>query len=117
MKTSHTFTILFWINKSRIIDGKAELFARVIVDGRRTNLGLKRKIEIKRWNNKAKKVVGNSNESREINNHIESVRVGLYDIYQELKYNGELITTQLIKTKYNGEDDKSKTTLGDSNLS
>lgn len=109
MKSSHTFTILFWINKSRIIDGKAELFARVTVDGRRTNLGLKRKIEIKRWDNKAKKAVGNSTESREINNHIESVRVRLYDIYQELRYNGELITAQLIKAKYNGEDDNSKT--------
>lgn len=45
MKSSHTFTILFWINKSRIVDCKAELFARVTVNGRRTNLGLKRKIE------------------------------------------------------------------------
>ncbi|MDJ0644507.1 MAG: site-specific integrase [Flavobacteriaceae bacterium] len=109
MKSSHTFTILFWINKSRITDGKAELFARVTVDGRRTNLGLKRKIEVERWDNKAKKAFGNSAIAREINNHIESVRVRLYDIYQELKYNGELITAQLIKAKYNGEDDNSKT--------
>ncbi len=109
MKSSHTFTILFWINKSRITNGKAELFARVTVDGRRTNLGLKRKIEVERWDNKAKKAFGNSAIAREINNHIESVRVRLYDIYQELKYNGELITAQLIKAKYNGEDDNSKT--------
>lgn len=74
MKTSHTFTILFWINKSRIIDGRAELFARVTIDGKRTNLGLKRKIEIKRWDSKAKKAIGNSATAREINLHIETVR-------------------------------------------
>ncbi len=109
MKTSHTFTILFWINKSRINDGKAELFARITVDGRRTNLGLKRKIEVKRWDNKAKRAFGNSTAAREINNHIKSVSSKLYDIYQELKYKGEFITAQLIKAKFNGEDDNSKT--------
>ncbi|MCW5518105.1 Arm DNA-binding domain-containing protein [Muriicola sp. Z0-33] len=70
MKTSHTFTILFWINKSRIISGQAELFARITVNGKRTNIGLKRKINIRNWDNKAKKAIGNCAKAREINNHI-----------------------------------------------
>ncbi len=109
MKTSLTFTFLFWVNKSRIIDGKAELFERATVDGRRTNLGLKRKIEIKRWDTKAKKASGTFTELIKINNHIESVRVRLYEIYQELKYKNQFITAQLIKARYNGKDDNSKT--------
>ena len=48
MKTSHTFSILFWINTSRAVDGNAELFARVTVNGRkRANTWVsKRKIPI-----------------------------------------------------------------------
>ncbi|MFS4416684.1 site-specific integrase [Maribacter sp. 2307ULW6-5] len=109
MKTSHTFTILFWINKSRIIAGQAELYARITANGKRTNIGLKRKIDIKNWDNSAKKARGNSATAREINNHINSVQANLFGIYQKLKYSGKFITAQLIKSIYIGEDESSKT--------
>ncbi|PRX54009.1 site-specific integrase [Flagellimonas meridianipacifica] len=109
MKTSHTFSILFWINSSRATKGNAELFARVTVNGKRANIGLKRKVPISQWDSKTKKVSGTGVPSKQINNHIEQVRARLYDIYQELKYKDEFITAQLIKAKYNGEDDNSKT--------
>ena len=109
MKTSNTFSILFWINSSRATDGNAELFARITVNGKRANIGLKRKVPILKWDSKTKKVSGTTAASRQVNNHIEQVRAKLYSIYQELKYKGEFITAQLIKAKYNGEDDNSKT--------
>ena len=56
MKTSHTFSILFWINSSRSTNNKADLFLRITVNGRRANIGLKRKILIDQWDKKAKKV-------------------------------------------------------------
>jgi len=109
MKTSHTFSILFWINSARATKGNAELFARVTVNGKRANIGLKRKVPISRWDSKTKRVSGTAATTKQINNHIEQVRARLYDIYQELKYKNEFITAQLIKAKYNGEDDNSKT--------
>ncbi|MCB0459459.1 MAG: site-specific integrase [Flavobacteriaceae bacterium] len=109
MKTSHTFSILFWINTSRSTDGNAELFARITVNGKRANIGLKRKIPINQWDTLTKKVKGNSTHVKEINHHVNKVQARLYEIYQELKYNNELITAQLIKAKFNGEDENSKT--------
>lgn len=109
MKTSHTFSILFWINASRSSDGKSELFARVTVNGKRANIGLKRKILPADWDTKAKEVIGKSSKAKQINTHIQQVRAKLFEIYQDLKYNGELITAQLIKAKYNGEDKTSRT--------
>lgn len=109
MKTSHTFSILFWINSSRATKGNAELFARVTVNGKRANIGLKRKVPIAQWDSKSKKVSGSGAVTKQINHHIEQVRARIYNIYQELKYRDELITAQLIKAKYNGEDDNSKT--------
>lgn len=61
------------------------------------------------WDIRSKRVKGNSSEARKINNQIDQTRAQLYEIYQELKYKNELITAQLIKAKFNGEDDNSRT--------
>src|SRR5690606_16495347 len=111
MKTSQTFTILFWINKSRSANDLAELYARVTVNGKRTNIGLKRKVDILLWNSINKKANGNTREAKEINNYINLVQSRLFNIYQDLKYKGELITPQLVKTLYNGENINSKSLL------
>ena len=111
MKTSQTFTILFWINKSRSANDLAELYARVTVNGKRTNIGLKRKVDIHLWDSINKKAKGNTREAKEINNYINLVQSRLFNIYQDLKYKGELITPQLVKTLYNGENINSKSLL------
>ena len=111
MKTSHTFTILFWINKSRTNNNLAELYARVTINGKRTNIGLKRKIDIQLWDIKNKKAKGKTREAKEINDYINLVQSRLFNIYQDLKYKGELITPQLVKSLYNGENINSKTLL------
>ncbi len=46
MKTSSTFSILIWINSSRVKNNVTEIFARVTVNQKRTNISLKRKIDI-----------------------------------------------------------------------
>lgn len=109
MKTSRTFSILFWINASRSSEKKADLFVRITVDGKRANIGLKRKVLINQWDKNTKKVMGSSPQARQINHHMNQVQAKLYDIYQELKYKDELITAQLIKAKFCGEDESSKT--------
>jgi len=111
MKTSHTFSILFWINKSRTIENKAEIFVRITADGKRANIGIKRKINIDLWDIQNKKVKGKTKESQEINQYLNLVHARLLGIYQDLKYKGELITPQLVKSLYHGENINSKTLL------
>ncbi|MHA7864340.1 site-specific integrase [Flagellimonas marinaquae] len=111
MKTSHTFSILFWINKSRAINNKAEIFVRITVNGKRANIGVKRKIDIDLWDNQNKKVKGKTKKSQEINRYLNLVQARLLSIYQDLKYKGELITPQLVKSLYHGENINSKTLL------
>ncbi len=109
MKTSRTFSILFWINSSRTSNGYAKLFVRITVNSKRANIGLNRDIPVDIWDTKTKKVIGKSINAREINKHIDLVRTKLYNIYQELDYKNELITAKLIKAKYLGEDSNSNT--------
>lgn len=111
MKTAQTFTILFWINKSRSSKNLAELYARVTINGKRTNIGLKRKVDIDLWDTENKKAKGKTKEAKEINDCINLVQSRLFNIYQDLKYKGDLITPQLVKSIYNGESINSKTLL------
>lgn len=109
MKTANTFSVLFWINAPRSSDQKSDLFVRITVDGKRANIGLKRKLFPDQWDANMKKVLGNSKEARQINHLINQTQSKLYDIYQELKYKEKLVTAKLIKVKFFGEDEDSKT--------
>ena len=49
MKNAHTFGILFWLKLANAKNGKAPLYARITVNGKRAELSLKQKITISNW--------------------------------------------------------------------
>ncbi len=111
MKTSKTFSILFWINASRAKNNEAEIYARVTVDRKRVNISLKRKVNVDHWNVTKKRVNGTNAKARQINSYLDETYTLLFQIYQDLKFKGELITAQLIKAQYTGENDDDGKTL------
>ena len=104
MNVSSTFSILFWINTSRIKNNKAQIFARVTINQKRANISLKREVEVSQWDASKSKVKGSNSEAKQINQYIEQVRAGLFNAHQELQYEGKLITSQLVKARYLGLD-------------
>ena len=113
MKTSKTFTILFWINTSRAKNNQAEIYARITVDGKRVNISLKRKVNVDHWNSSKKRVNGSNAKTKQINSYMDEVYAQLFQIYQDLKFKGELITAQIIKAYYTGEHSDQGKTLRD----
>ncbi len=109
MRTSTTFSILFWIYTKRASNNHAGIYARLTVNGKRVNISLKQKVNIDKWDSKKQKVKGTSSESRAINLFLDQTKSNLLYCYQELKFKGELITAQLIKAHYLGETETSKT--------
>ncbi|MHB1108555.1 MAG: site-specific integrase [Lutibacter sp.] len=106
MRTSSTFSILIWINASRAKNNEAELFARITVNQKRVNISLKRKIDIDTWDIHKARVKGNSENARIINKYIDHVKAKLFKAYQDLNIQDKLITAELIKSRYFGEDEK-----------
>jgi len=47
----------------------------------------------------------------ELNRHLESIRIRLYQIHREMEENGKIITAEKIKNIYYGNDDSKKTLL------
>jgi len=104
MKTSITFSVLIWINASRAKNNIAEIYARVTINQRRTNISLKHKINIDSWNKLKSRAKGNSSEARSLNLYLDQVQSKLFECYQELRASNKLITPQAIKSKYLGTD-------------
>jgi site-specific recombinase XerD len=111
MKSSNTFSILFWINASRAINDEAEIYVRVTVNQKRVNISLKRKVNINQWDVNKKRVKGHSATARQINQYLDQAYTQLFQIYQDLKFQEILITAQLIKANYTGESEQSKSLL------
>lgn len=109
MRSTNTFSILFWADQNNTSDDQALLYARITVDGKRVNISLKRKLAIALWDAKKKRAKGTSTEAKQINLYLDQTHSQLFQLYQDLKFKGELITAQLIKANYNGEVETSKT--------
>lgn len=109
MKTNHTFSILFWINKSKMNNGAAPIYARITVNGKRAEVSLKRSISPERWNSKSETSKGNTEESRTLNSYIALVRGNLEKHYNQMVANDEIITAETIKNRYTGVFEKKRT--------
>ena len=111
MKTVHTFTILFWIRREKIQDGMAPVYARVTVDGKRSEISIKKSVDPDRWDAKKGIAKGTKEESRVLNDYLDQVRNQLFDCYKELKQQKKSITSDAVKSKYLGQDEKEHTLL------
>ncbi|MCB0753111.1 MAG: site-specific integrase, partial [Ignavibacteriae bacterium] len=106
MKTSTTFSILFWLKLSKAKNGKAPLYARITVNGKRVEISLKRKVKIEYWSSAKNKVKGTNQEARIINEFLDQVSSELHQAKNELKSEGKIISAQTVKARYLKEDEQ-----------
>ena len=60
-----TFNLLFFIKKNKIrTNGTAPIYLRITIDDKAAEIAAKRYIDPKKWDNKAHKAVGNSQEAK-----------------------------------------------------
>jgi len=111
MKTSSTFSILFWANVSRIKDNQASLYARITVNGKRATLSLKRKVLVADWDVHRNRAKGTSQKSRILNSYLDETYNYLFRCYSDLKTEVKLITAQAIKARYLGKDDTRRSVM------
>jgi hypothetical protein len=106
MQATHTFTILFWINKAKIKNGEAPIWARVTVDGIPAKISIKRSIYPAICNPEKGLAKGSKEETRMLNSYIEQVRNQLFGSYLQLLADKKLVTSEGIKNLYLGKGDK-----------
>lgn len=105
-KKSNTFGVVFYLKKYKSQDGKAPIYARITVDGKRADVSLKRSVEEKNWNAPKGMAKGSRDEIVKLNTYLEKYRSGIVECYQEMLLQKELITPEAIKNKFLGTDEQ-----------
>ncbi|NGX84412.1 site-specific integrase [Aequorivita sp. KMM 9714] len=104
MRTSSTFSILFWVYGKRAVNNKANIYVRVTLNGKRVNISLKRKINVSTWDEKLQRANGTDKDSRILNLYLNEVQSKVYRIYEDFKREEVPFTSQMVKAKFLGED-------------
>lgn len=103
MRTSKTFSIQFWMDTKKSIDGEGLIYARVNVDQKRSSISLKRKLAIEQWDEKNQKHHGSSQKAKDFNRYLDLSKAKLFTCYQELRDSGSPVTSRGIKNLFLNE--------------
>lgn len=111
MKTNQTFTILFWLYKGKMRNGKAPIYCRITVNGRRAQFSIKRSIEPAKWTASAGTAKGNTEEARILNSYLNKIKNELHKHYNLLEAADQFITADTIKNSYLGTGEKQRSLI------
>jgi hypothetical protein len=104
--------MFFFIKKNRKDkEGKAPIYVRITLNGKRSDMALKHNISEINWNSKRGIAKGTKPEIVKLNNYLEEFRSGIVATYQELVLQKTLITAELVKNKFIGADKQEFTIL------
>ena len=112
MQNQNTYTIIARLKKEkRLTTKRALIMIRLTVNGQRSEISIKRRIDPERWDSHANSVKGHKEEAKEINSLIDMLILKLNKIYNKLVENDEIITATRIKEIYLGKDVRNRTLL------
>ncbi|MGA9588934.1 MAG: site-specific integrase [Salegentibacter sp.] len=106
MRNSSTFSVLFWIYVQRAKNGEAPVYARITLNNRRLNVSLKRKTAVDSWDAGKQRSQGVDAFSLELNEFLDQEYSRFFQCYQELRYEGRVLSLENIKRKYTGQENK-----------
>ena len=99
--------ILFYPKKLKSdTDGKTMIYARVTINGKRSEFSLGRRVDEQRWDSRSGNLRGTTTEVSNFNRFLDNVKNRLYDIYDSLLKEREDISATIIKNIYLGKEGK-----------
>jgi integrase len=126
-------SVLFWLNRSKNNNGKAPIYCRITVDGKRapelstgkfleTTVDKEGNVKCKRWDYEAEKngkkiltndqkVLGSQEDAILINRHLASMRNSIDKIIQTLEANGEMVSAAKVNSMLTGSGSNKHTLI------
>ncbi|NGF77159.1 site-specific integrase [Fluviicola sp. SGL-29] len=111
MKTLQNYQLSFLIKPGKTKNLKAPIYCRISVNGKRTEISLKRNIDPSKWISKAGRATGNSEESRLVNTTIDIISNKIHSHYNQLLIENKPIDALAIKNSFLGISEKKYTLL------
>lgn len=110
-RTKQTIGISFFIKKDRLKNGQYPVYTRITVDGERRDFSLKEWVPVNGWDENHGRAKRASPELTRLNSYMEEVRGKIMHEYREIILNNKKVTAELLKRKFFGLDENSKTLL------
>lgn len=109
MRNDNTFGIHFILRMNKVKDDKAPIYARIVVNGSRCEISLKKKVELRDWNQSKGLAKPKSNDLKSLNNYLEEVRGQFADCYRQLHLEKRLLNAEQVKNQWLGNEKKEYT--------
>ncbi|MEQ9442881.1 MAG: Arm DNA-binding domain-containing protein [Cyclobacteriaceae bacterium] len=85
MRSNKTFGIAFFVKKHRLTQGKVPIYVRIIVNRKRVDLSIKRKVAVDHWDEWKGAAKGNREDIQALNHYLEQVRNQLFECHRQLE--------------------------------
>ena len=100
-----TFNLLFFIKKNKIrTNGTAPIYLRITIDGKAADIAAKRYIDPQKWDGKAHKALGNTQEAKTLNLYLKTLEQQVYDSHYQMLKEEDFVTSEGLKSKLLGTD-------------
>lgn len=108
MKTKN-FNLTFYLKKPKGYEsGVLPIYLRIAIEGKRSEATIGRGIEPEKWDEKRGKARGNTEDSRSLNVHLDSILAKLKRIHTRMLDSEEEITADTLRNEFDGKGVKSK---------
>ena len=111
MKSVSTFSILFWIKKTRIVNGKVPIYARITINGKRIEISTQKEVSIIEWDARYQISINRTNEAKHLNDDLLLLKSKLLQCHSRLTLRELYITPELLKNEYLGIVEKPRMLL------
>lgn len=110
--TTTTFGVLFYLKTQKTsMQGKAPICARITVNGKRTEISVKRSVNANEWDERKGMVKGSRKETMELNMFLNQFKAKIINTYQQMLLSDATIDGPTIRDKVLGTDHLTPTLL------
>ena len=107
MKSKKVTGFRFWLKASEArSDGMVPIYARITVNGKRTEISLQKFARAQYWCGRAQSLDYRTDGAARLNDKLDSIQANLLDCRNQLKAEGKVVTARAIKSRYLKEDSK-----------
>lgn len=108
-----TLSLLFYVKKAKEnAKGECPIYLRITIDGKATEISVKRTIKLSQWNAAAQKATGYTEAIKQLNHYLKTFEQQVYNAYHDLMKDGEHITTEVLKNRLTGKEATGRMLIG-----
>jgi site-specific recombinase XerD len=104
--------ILFFLKKNQLLkNGDTPVSMRITVNGQREEVRTKKSISPNLWSQAKEYSRGKDKKSRDLNEYIESAKIRIPQLFNEMEHAGKVITAEILIRRFFGKDSENRKTL------